>query len=165
MSQQFNHITNPKVHTSFDRPGRQQLTFTGPGRTKQSFKDECDINIIMARYEQSGVLEHINQNGPRYLDVSAFDYQDAMLTVAAANSLFEELPARLRDKFGNDPAQLLAFVHDPKNLDESVKMGFIDPTKLPPPKESPKPAQNAGEAVATVSPATPGAAAPITPKP
>lgn len=130
----------PQVHTAFNRPPRLTLSFSGPGRTKQSFKDECDINIIMARYETSGVLEHMNRTEGRFLDTTQFDYQDAMLLVAEANSIFQQMPARLRDQFDNDPAKLLEFVHDPKNLAESVAMGFIDPTKLPPPKEAPKPA-------------------------
>ena len=31
-------------------------TFSKPSRAKQSFKDECDINSIMAKWQKTGVM-------------------------------------------------------------------------------------------------------------
>ena len=61
-----------------------------------------------------------------------------MRLVAEAQSVFEGLPADLRDRFGNDPARLLEFVHDPRHLEESVSLGLIDPSKLPQPEPVPE---------------------------
>ena len=57
------------------------------------------------------------QNGLTYADVSAIpDYQTAMDTIASANQLFASLPATLRKRFNNDPAEYLAFVQNEENL-------------------------------------------------
>lgn len=129
-----NIIAPPVPHHAYALPPRiYRLGFTGPGRTKQSFKNECDINLIMKRYETSGVLQHIREGNPQYLDTTGFDYQDAMQRIAYARSVFEELPSSVRKRFENNPAKLLDFVHNPENLVESVQMGLVDPERLPKP--------------------------------
>lgn len=103
-----------------------------PSRTKQEFKDECDINTIMARYQATGVLDHLREDvQAQYEDVTGYDYQTAMQTVAAANSMFSALPAHVRERFENDPAKLLTFVHDKANAEESIKLGFLNAENLP----------------------------------
>lgn len=105
---------------------------SGLSRTKQNFKDECDINVIMRRYETHGVLPAFNQREGRFMDTTVFHFQDAQQVVAAAKSAFEELPARLRDRFKNDPSQLIEFLNDERNRDEAIKLGLVNPTPLPP---------------------------------
>ena len=39
-----------------------------PKLTDQSYKNMCDINVIMANYAKTGVFGHINNNEPRYVD-------------------------------------------------------------------------------------------------
>lgn len=95
-----------------------------PSMTKQSFKDECDVNNIMARFERTGVLDFVNEHEARYGDATALDYQVAMQTVALANSMFEDMPAKLRAEFRNDPAEFLAFIENPANLEKSYEMGL-----------------------------------------
>lgn len=121
----------PNIHHTFNKPPKPILHFEGPGRTKQSFKDECDINNIMRRYAVTGVIEHLSQREPQYIDTTGAEFMDAMLVVAEAKTRFAELPAEIRNRFENDPAKLLDFVHDPENLEESIKWGFIDRDKLP----------------------------------
>lgn len=113
-------------------------------RTKQSFKQECDINTIMARYRSTGVLPDMALAAQgRFLDVTGFDYQDAMNTVATAQSLFQELPAEIRHRFKNDPGEFLAFTSDASNREEMARMGLLNPratqeaTKKPEPAEDP----------------------------
>lgn len=100
------------------------ITFPTEGRTKQSFKAECDINTIMARYMKTGLLEHVRADVAQYLDVTGADYQDAQNLVAGAKSMFHSLPSHIRSKFENDPAQLLAFMENPANAAEAVKLGL-----------------------------------------
>lgn len=109
---------------------RVALSFEGEGLTKQSFKDECDINILMARYMETGILDHVREEQGQFLDVSDQDYQQAMDTIANAKTLFFELPSKVRDRFENDPQKLLEFVHDPRHTEEAVELGFIDKTRL-----------------------------------
>lgn len=91
--------------------------------TKQSMKDECDVNVIVAKFEQTGVLPNV---GPGvFTDVSNMgDYRDALEEVARAQDLFMKIPAVDRAKFDNDPAKFLDFVSDPSNIPAIQDMGF-----------------------------------------
>lgn len=128
--------------TAYNRPKVKGVDCsTEPSMTKQSFKDECDINNIMARFERSGLLDFVNQNEARYGDATSLDYQDAMLVVANANSMFEEMPAKQRAFFKNDPAAFLAFMEDPANLEKSYELGL----------RVTRPPQGSGEGVSPTS--------------
>lgn len=109
-----------------------QKHFDGEGRTKQAFKDECDINQIMARYQKTGVIDFINKHQAQYGDVTGIDFQQAMETIASAQSLFNDLPSTIRTRFKNDPAQFMDFVHDPANAAEMHAMGLMRPDYQPP---------------------------------
>lgn len=106
---------------------RVALSFAPQGRTKQSFKAECDINNLMSRYLKTGVLDFVNKHAPQYQDVTGLDYQEAMDIVAHGNSMFNELPSKLRAEFDNDPALFLDFVSDPENAPEMAEMGLLTP--------------------------------------
>lgn len=97
----------------------------GPGRTKQSFKDQCDINTIMARALKTGQFPLTTRQG-RYADLSSLpDFKTALDIVVQGQSYFNALPSAIRDRFSNDPAQLLEFLNDKKNLEEAVKLGLV----------------------------------------
>ena len=82
-----------------------RITFPkGEDRTKQSFKEECDINNIMARYVKTGVLEFAARHQPQYGDFTGYDFQTAQDTVAKGKTMFAELPAQIRERFENSPA-------------------------------------------------------------
>lgn len=93
--------------------------------TKQNFGPECDINTIMARYQSTGEMPVINQVAPQYLDLDQTDFQAAMEVVAGAQSLFAELPSKIRDRFGNDPGQFLEFTANPANRAEMQALGML----------------------------------------
>lgn len=102
----------------------------GPTMTKQSFKDECDINNILSQYRRTGVLTHIRANASAgvYTDLpSEVDYQAALHTVMAAADAFDSLPAKVRARFNNDPEQFLAAFRDPDLEDELLKLGLLKP--------------------------------------
>jgi len=118
--------TGPVVfRTAYGPKARVAVVFPeGTGRTRQSFKAECDINNIMAKFMKTGVLEFTNRNEPRYADVTGIQYQAAMELVASARSMFEELPSALRARFENEPSKFLDFVQDEANAEELVKLGL-----------------------------------------
>lgn len=120
------------------------ITFSGKGRTKQSFKAECDINTILARFKRTGVIEFTNKHQPQYGDVTAIDFTEAMHTVATAKSMFHDMPSHLRARFKNDPAEFLAFVENPANKDEARELGLLKPEAA-----APAPATGATTASAT----------------
>lgn len=142
---------------------RVALAFPPEGRTKQQFKDECDINRIMKRYQQTGVIDHVNRAQPRFGDLETVDFQTAMNLVIDAEQRFLALPAEVRDRFGNDPARLLAFVGDEKNRAEAVKLGLLDPPAAPVPP--PSPASDRSTTGATANPGASSAPGSATPPP
>lgn len=126
----------PRVHGTHISPD---------SRTKQSFKDDCDINNIMARYIKTGVIDFTARNQPRYGDVTGASFESAMATVAAANTMFHELPARVRDRFRNDPAKFLDFVNNPDNKDEARALGLLKPVPEAPAPIAPAGAEAGGQ--------------------
>ena len=122
---------------------RVQLHFPeGEGRTKQSFKDECDVNQIMKRWQKTGEMNHLNNFSPTYGDfTNADDYLSATLKCKQAESDFDALSANIRNRMGNNPANLLAFMADPANLEEAVSLGLVQkPADPPAPPAAPAPA-------------------------
>lgn len=98
---------------------------------KQSFRDECNINILMASYRRTGVLTHLARGLPSYGDfTSSGDYHAACTQVLEAQTAFSELPSEIRTRFDNNPQKLLEFLEDPANREEGEQLGLFDP--LPP---------------------------------
>jgi len=108
---------------------------------KQSFKEECDINGIMSRFEKSGLMDHVNKFQGDYGDFTeAQDYHTSMNQILAAQAAFDSLPAKMRSRFGNQPAAFLEFVEDESNEDEMREMGLLPPTTRKEGPEVPIPA-------------------------
>lgn len=105
---------------------RFEKEFTGVSMTKQSFKDECDINKIVDRYQRTGIIDHQERRQPRFEDcIDAKDYHNAMIAVLDAQDAFADLPAAVRKRFGNDPAALLAALEDPDQVEDLTKLGIL----------------------------------------
>lgn len=111
--------------TQVSRESRPRTT--GQSLTKQSFKDAADINGIVRRFGLTGQLPIGNSRVPMTGDFAdAPDFQTSMNLVIAARKSFEALPAKWRERFGHDPANFLAFVEDPRNADEAVRLGLLE---------------------------------------
>lgn len=121
-----------KILSAYSPKKRVQVQFEGKGRTKQSFKDECDINNIIARFLRTGVMDFTQKNEPRYSDVTGIEFDQAMRVVAHARTMFEELPAKIRAEFENDPAAFLDFVQDPANREACEELGLMRRAEPPP---------------------------------
>lgn len=117
--------------------------------TKQEFKDECDINVLMKRYQKTGLFPQYPGQTPRYVsNIGMPDFQQAMEIVKRAEEEFAGLNSELRKRFDNDPAKFLAFVNDEANGDELIKLGLREAPKpepgpvrvevVNPPSEDPK---------------------------
>lgn len=141
------------VYDEYNPPPKHGIDFTGdPGKTDQSQSEECDVNFILKRYQKTGVLPGIDAKAV-FADVSdSVTFQEALDIVQQAEIQFMSLDAHTRKRFDNDPAEFMAFVHDPRNAEELVKLGLATATPLPasssPPggqpgrdKAKPKPAE------------------------
>lgn len=94
---------------------------------QQHFKDECDINVILEKFNVTGLLPDAPIS-PKYGDFSGIsDYHTAMNRVIAAQHEFGALPAQIRARFQNDPAQLIEFLQDEKNRPEAEELGLVEP--------------------------------------
>jgi len=97
-----------------------------PTRTQQQFKDQCNINNILARYEKNGMITHINRNTPHYDDYSKLkSFKDSLDIVHTTHDLFMSLPPKVRSRFQNDPAELISFMNNEANKDEAIKLGLV----------------------------------------
>lgn len=110
-----------------------------PSMAKQEFKRECDINTIVKHFSTHGMLNHVNAKAAQgaYQDLpDSMDFQESLHTIKAAETAFMTLPAKVRERFGQDPANFLAFMADPENLDEIRRLGLAQaPQAAPPPLE------------------------------
>lgn len=118
--------TNNGFRTAYEPRTRSPIRDVGVSRTHQSFRDECDINVLMRRYMATGILpDNVNSQEARFLDCTESDFQSAMQLVAGASSLFNQLPSSIRNRFDNEPAHLLSFLSDESNRAEAEEMGLI----------------------------------------
>lgn len=126
---------------------RVQLNTGTEGCTvQQQHKDAVNANRIVEKFEKSGLLPPIRSGGV-YADVSQIgDYQASLEQVARAHEAFEGLPAKVRDRFENDPGQMLAFVSDSANRDEAIKLGLIEIPSPADPVSAPGAAEPAAQA-------------------
>lgn len=99
-----------------------------PSKTQQQFRDQCDVNLIIAKYKKTGEITHLARQRGIYADVSSItDYRDSLQKVLDAQSAFGTLPSHLRVRFANDPQRLLEFLQDPNNYEEGIQLGLLTP--------------------------------------
>jgi phage internal scaffolding protein len=118
-------VKNPITYDRDKNSDLAKFVFTSPSRTKQSFRDECDINNILRQFNVTGQLP-VGSVQPQYGDFSGItDYQSALNAVMAAQDSFLQLPAKVRAKFDNDPALFVEFASDEANRDEMKALGLL----------------------------------------
>lgn len=126
--------SNYRPHKRVQEHGELADGTIPPTMTKQEFIAECDINNIIKQYSETGMLNHVNARAQAgaYTDLpDAYDFQESLETVMAAETAFMTLPSKLRERFNNEPAEFLAFCSDEANLPELRKLGLANPE--PPP--------------------------------
>jgi phage internal scaffolding protein len=97
-----------------------------PTLAQQHYKDECDINTILEKFNVTGMLPQ-SPLSPRYGDFTGIsDYHTALNRVFAAQDEFDALPAQIRARFQNDPAQLIEFLQDEANRPEAESLGLVE---------------------------------------
>ena len=127
-----------RVYSVYDEDlPRQGFDCEGESMTQQQFLEECDINRIMQRYQETGVLVDpmvgTGTRQPIFGDFSEeFDLREAMDKVNDAYEQFYQLPSRIRERFDNSPVKLLEFLRDSENYDEAVKLGLVKPRETEP---------------------------------
>lgn len=87
------------------------------GRTKQAFKDQCDINKMLMKAQKTGSIEHLKKYPePVYGEFDGtFDLLTAHEKIGKANQIFSELPSEVRSEFGNNALKFVSFAANPEN--------------------------------------------------
>lgn len=101
------------------------------GRTQQQFKDSSDINTVIKKYRMNGILstgfqgQHVCNfgdfsNGP-------ISFHEMKNVITKVTQEFMTLDPFIRDRFKNDPGELINFLNsnDPTDIEEARKLGFL----------------------------------------
>ena len=67
-----------------------RVAFSQPPKTRQSFKDECDVNRIVDNYARTGMVNHVPRVEPQYGDNPEQNLFEAACVQAAIRSSEEE---------------------------------------------------------------------------
>lgn len=125
MSKKTETAKERQVRSIFDRKKVSIDYSSTPSRTKSEFKDECDINNVVARALRTGTLPVVDREA-LYADFTQVsDYATASNVLAQATQAFEQLPSSIKEQFENDVTKLLNFVDDPANEAEAIKLGLL----------------------------------------
>jgi len=121
-----------KIRKFGDRVASRQHTGETT-RVQQNLHETTDINRIMAKYQKTGLLTHVNTYAGEYGDFSGVpDYKTGLERVQAAEEMFASLPAKIRDRFFNDPARFIEFATDKSNQQEMRDLGLAPPLPAAP---------------------------------
>jgi len=96
-----------------------------PSRTIQSQKDEADINNIVKKYKRGDLIAESEAAVKNYGDFTLInEFDEAQNIVARASQSFGNMPAKIRERFHNDPGEFFEFATNPENHEELVKLGL-----------------------------------------
>jgi hypothetical protein len=123
----------PATH-DFYKPGAPDVAIYdwGPSLTRQEFAEDCDINVIMTRFERTGQLP-ANGAAPVYLDLTAMpsDLMTTLNLLDDAERAFMSLPATVRREFDNDATKFVDFASDSENVAQMRTWGLAPPLEEP----------------------------------
>lgn len=92
--------------------------------TEQSHKTKADVNEIIRRYQNTGLIDHVSQFEAMFGDLGELDFRDALDRLNSVSAKFMEFPADFRAKFKNDPGIMLDWFDNPANKDEALRRGW-----------------------------------------
>ena len=132
----------PVIRNGYSPSVRQAHPKSVKSLTEQSHEKACNINSIMARYQKTGLINHINTRQGVYADVSGADFKTAQDLIAECQTEFAELPSSYRDYFANDVSRYLDFMAQ-EDADDKLRRLFdpepepeVNPETVPPKPDS-----------------------------
>lgn len=94
----------------------------------QEYAADADINNLMRKYTYAE-LPDVPVTVSQFSQV--IDYQDMLNASIEVRKAFDMLPGDLRQKFGDNPQNIINFLNDPNNRDEAIKLGLVNPKVEP----------------------------------
>lgn len=132
---------------------RVQTINDEPSLTQGQYKDMTDVNKIMEKFRKTGSISHINNRTQGvYADLTNIpDYEGSLNSVLRAQKAFSDMPAKVRERFNNDPSKLIEFLSNPANKKEGIDLGLLkqEPVASVPHPQDPAQAQAAAPQAAT----------------
>lgn len=140
------------------------IEFVQPSQAIQSEKEGTTIDYYLRKYASTGILgdpeSAMNMQFGDFTD--APDFETAQNRVVQASQYFDNLPAKLRERFGNDVREMMAFLSKEENHEEAVKLGLLE--ALPSAPEPLPEVQPVHSATDVQNPATEAPSVPVEPK-
>lgn len=132
-------MVTPQAYNDFYKSNGtdRHIVVEGPSMTRQEFKDECDINVLMSKYEGHGTgpgnLMMHGDPAMWYADFTMLPetLMDYHAYMDRAQASFMRLSANVRREFDNDPTLFVEFASDPGNLEKMREWGLAAPAKAP----------------------------------
>lgn len=121
------------------------------GRTKQSFKDQCDINKMLKKAQTQGSIAHL-QKYPEavYGEFEGIDLLTAHNRIVRANEIFADAPSEVRKEFDNNALKFAAWASNPEN---NSKLRELLPKLAEPGTYFPNPVKRGGTGAGVATPA------------
>ncbi len=106
---------------------RRRVTTPGGGeeRTKQSFRDSVDINLIMKKHRAGQQVTHLRKDLPVYGDVSySEDLKTSLDKINSAKTEFETLPSAVRETAQNNFIEMWEMLANPDGALQLQRAGL-----------------------------------------
>lgn len=117
---------------------RVQTVFEDESLTVQSDGELTDLNRMMERYKNTGLLDALNKTEAQFMDCTQFsDYADLMRNVKEAEAEFMKLPSKVREIFDHDVVVWLDSAHDKEKRDALVQAGYLKMPEVAPAEAPP----------------------------
>lgn len=109
-----------------------QTEFLDQSLTIQSDAPEADIQLILKKYREVGIIDNLNLTEASFMDVTEFtDFADLMRQTKIAENEFMKLPSKVREIFNHDVANWLDTAHDEEKRASLIEAGIIEPEQQP----------------------------------
>lgn len=104
----------------------------GKIRTEQHHANATNINKIVAKMRKGGLVPMSTSQELVGDFTSAEDYFATRNSLMEAQKKFMSLPASIRQRFKNNPMELIGFLNSEENRAEAEKLGLVSPRVQPP---------------------------------
>lgn len=114
-----------------------------PSLTVQSAAADCDLNVLVKRIMRGQMLMPEPLTDDYFQDISNLpDLRGAMEYIQTAREHFDDLPAEMRARWQNNPANLWNWLTDEKNHEEAIELGILaKPAAIAPQEPAAPPAE------------------------
>lgn len=123
----------PEYAPVVDESGAISLEVVGTTDVRSfidSFRESCDLNVILARYA-NGDVSALSQRQGTFFDATAMPstYAEMLQTVITAEAEFNKLPLVVRERFDNSFQKWLSLMDNPVEFNRLMGVEFDEPAR------------------------------------